>query len=334
MPGDLALLVQELQTLRRMFEREVKHVAELRREIDLLKTHGISSGQLRVQSLSVMCSNRTRCSASCRFCISRTTPGEDCPTNGVQKLDLNRLQVGLEFARRAGAMTAILTGKADPLQEYFQDLCLLIKACRREMPTVDMHTNGLGFLIGQKMDIASLASHGLTMITFSIASQMQEVNAQLMGPLFAKYNTWECVKEAAAVGLLTRCSVVMNKSGVKDLNDLLNYICWARNHGTHQVVVRELWLPDCSQTIKNEVATFNRDNFLPIAPIEKQFAVNEEASLVNRLPWGQAVYDYMGVNVTFAHCAESYHGGTLKSLVHRADGHGYMDWDHKGSVLY
>ncbi len=314
-----------------------QQVAKLQQTVEVLSRTGISSGQMKVQSISVQVSDRTRCNAGCKFCISRTTPADRKDTVSESILDFNRLEVGLEFAKRGGAYTAILTGKADPLQESPTYIGELIRTCKQYLPTVDMHTNG--FVFHEKPNfLSNFQNHGLTMITFSIAHHKSARNSQLMR-LRSDYDPWEQVRLAQKLGLMVRCSVVLCKAGVNDLASLLDYIETAKIAGAHQVVVRELWLPDRIESSDHDVFDWNRHNKVLLETLYNEVLQKAEQSnslikFVRYLPWGTAVFEINGMNVTFARCEESYNGGTLKSLVHRIDGHGYMDWDHTGSILY
>lgn len=314
-------------------------IARLEHMVEVLSQSGISSGRMQIQSISIQVSNRLRCNAGCKFCISRTThSGEGvCPTDHPATLDFDRLKIGLDYAARGGAYTAILTGKADPLQEDSAYLLQLIKACRKKVPSVDMHTNGLG-LRNHYHELVSLAKNGLTMITFSIAHDDQIKNAELMG--YRKdFDPFELVQRAHNTGLLVRCSLVLNKSGVHDLPGIMSYIATAKKAGAHQIVIRELWLPEGIEPLDQAVWQWNQENKVEIAALEEQFWTESRTAkspirFIKRLPWGTPIFEVDGMNVTFARCEESYNGGTLKSLVHLVDGHGYMDWSNQGASLY
>jgi len=64
-------------------------------------------------------SNRTKCIASCKGCIAASTQNCADPEDDGRlfPVNLRHLRKGLKFAERCGATHAILTGKADPLQE-------------------------------------------------------------------------------------------------------------------------------------------------------------------------------------------------------------------------
>ncbi|MFH0873445.1 MAG: radical SAM protein [Candidatus Komeilibacteria bacterium] len=310
-------------------------------------SHG--SGQMRAQSISIQVSNRTRCNAGCKFCISRTTPGvaDACSARDIQLCDEARLRVGLGYAQQLGASHAILTSRAETTQENPDYLKRLVSICRGYLPLVDMHTNG--FLLHgvppKGTLLKELTESGLTMITFSIASFNSRENQKLMN---LPFSAADLIGRARDLGLLVRCSLVVNHQGVRDFDSIIDYINVAGELGAHMVVIREVWRPDVYGDFNREVLQWNRDNWIDIGPIQDQFlaeaAKNNGLGLKQRdpLPWGTPVLvmggvfedpDH-GVNITFARCDEATAGSVLKSIVHKPNGHGYRNWDHNGDILY
>lgn len=311
-------------------------------------SHG--SGQMRAQSISIQVSNRERCSAGCVFCISRTTP-DGLPQVGreIKLCNLDRLAVGLGYAKQLGATHAILTGRADPTQEEIEYLTQVTRLCREHLPLVDMHTNG--FLLQPGMPkmgaLETLTKAGLTMVTFSIASFNSGLNRQLM---LQKHSAADLIPIAREQGLLVRSSLVMNKTGVHDFEGVLEYIRQAGRLGVQMVVIREIWLPDVYGEYNTEVFWWNQANRVLIAPVQKQFirAAKDPENphgihQRDPLPWGTPVFTVRGifknkpehsVNVTFARCDEATTGTVIKSIVHKPDGHGYRNWDDIGDILY
>jgi molybdenum cofactor biosynthesis enzyme MoaA len=302
---------------------------------------------MRAQSISIQLSSRERCNAKCQFCISRTTPGCDTDDEMIQRCYLERLKVGLNFARCLGATHAILTGKADPTQEDPIYLCDVIRTAREYLPLVDMHTNGLLLQRSNSTLLESLTKAGLTMITFSIAT-FNDRNEQIMG---IPQRPIELINQANQLGLLVRCSLVVNKAGVFDFEGVCEYIRKAGELGAHMVVVREVWIPDVYAECNRDVYEWNKNHVVPIGRIEdtfKEISANPKngygLSQRDPLPWGTPVFAVggifsekrknHGVNVTFARCDEANRGRVIKSIVHMPDGHGFRNWDHRGDVLY
>jgi len=309
--------------------------------------HG--SGQMRAQSISIQLSDNSRCTAGCRFCISRTTPGiKDEDVRKRKTCNMDRLRVGLGYAHQLGASHAILTGRADPTQEDSDYLVDVIRAAREHVPLVDMHTNGYLMAPGMPKEnlLIRLADAGLTMITLSIAHHEAETNRHLM---LQKRSPVELIKPARELGLLVRASLVINREGVANVDDIMDYIKTLGDLGVQMVVIREVWRPESYQVSNQDVVQWNADNWIDIGPLQEAFEAIADMednpfglSLGNPLPWGTPVFlvggifqdPSHGVNVTFARCEEANGGTVMKSIVHKPDGHGYRNWDHNGDVLY
>jgi hypothetical protein len=249
-----------------------------------------------------------------------------------------------------GATHAIITGKADPTQEDREYLYGLIRKSREYLPLVDFHTNGfLLYPAGDRLSVSldGLKNAGLTMITFSVAAFDPDVNQELMK---IDQNPQALIELANFdLNLLVRCSLVVNRQGVSSFDDVMKYILTAGALGAHMVVVREVWVPDIYSGINPDVYTWNRENFVPIKPIEEKFIEicrdrGNPYGLHQRdpLPWGTPVFTVSGmftnrdhgVNVTFACCDEATSGPILKSIVHKPNGRGYRGWDCPGDYLY
>lgn len=311
--------------------------------------HG--NGQMRAQSFSVMTSSRNRCNAGCRFCISRTTPeAEVAPeiAGEIVRCDERRLRVGLRYAERLGATHMILTGKADPTQEDPDYLAFLLRTGQEYLPLADMHTNGWLLHPGKLRErlLEQLVDAGLTMVSFSLASFDEEQNRNLMG---IRKSAAELIPIARDLGLLVRCSLVMNAHGVKDAQGVLDYVRIAGDLGAHQVVVREVWRPKVYGAWNAGVYEWSHAHAVEVAPIQDEFIrmasePDNGHGLQQRdpLPWGTPVFvvggrfkdPAHGVNVTFSCTEEGTGGNVLKSIVHKPDGHGYRNWDHNGESLY
>jgi len=191
------------------------------------------------------------------------------------------------------------------------------------------------------------------MVTFSIASFNKDKNEELMG---LEQNAEELISQALSLGLLIRCSLVVNKSGESDFKSVMNYIYQAANLGVHMVVIREIWIPDNMVSDINKVFNWNKFNQVPISPLQDKFIAVAQSRpqdygsrfsdfglrLRDPLPWGTPVFTIdgqftdpnHGINITFARCDEASTGRIFKSIVHKPDGHGYRNWDSNGDILY
>lgn len=330
-----------VRLVRRLLEEERSAVVE---EQQVRIAHG--DGQMKAQSISIQVSDRDKCNAGCRFCISRTTPAHAQIGRQITLVDFKMLRDALQYAVRLGATHAVLTGRADPTQEDDDYLVEMVRICREYLPRVDMHTNGFLFRSGAKKEnlLHRLYDAGLTNITFSIASFDEDVNQRLM---VQRGSSAELIQKAVDLGLYVRTSLVVNKSGVHDTNTVLRYAKQAGDLGAHAVVIREVWIPEVYGNAIQEVYDWNHANVIDIGPIQDNFLgiASERGnihglSLGQPLPWGTPVFlmggqfekkDH-GVNITFARCEEAV-GNVLRSIVFK-DGRCYRNWDHKGDILW
>ena len=223
---------------------------------------------------------------------------------------------------------------------------------------VDLHTNGTNLF--NNYEISQLAEGGLTKITFSIAHLDSDVNKKLMGVM---QDTEMMIKTANTYGLLTRVSLVLTKSGISTFEEVVRFIREVGEMGAHMVVVRELWIPNLVNPANKEILKWCEENFISVESIEKKFfnttheyhmgSVSELGQFITKenslglivgepLPWGPPVYGMEGkfrdqnhgVNITFARCDQNSKGPVLKSIVHRPNGHGYVNWDSNCFILY
>jgi len=192
--------------------------------------------------------------------------------------------------------------------------------------------------------LPKLVDAGLTMITLSTASHDFEQNRNLM---LIKKSPANLIRRCRDLGLMVRVSLVINKSGVQDVDGILEYIRVLGNLGAQAVVVREIWRPEATGRSTQEVMDWNNANWIDIGALQKSFEELGEKKergvrIGNPLPWGTPVFlvggifdeRSHGVNLTFARCEEANMGTVIKSIVHMPDGHGYRNWNHKGDTIY
>lgn len=318
--------------------------------------------QLRALSLSVMVSDRKRCNAGCRFCISRTTPGDASGTCEVKHCPDDRLAIALGYAQSLGATHGILTGKADPTQENPEYLLGLVARIRERLPLCDMHTNGYLLLPGKRRAdlLRELKKAGLTMVTLSIASTDDATNRRLMGVP----TPTELIPIARELGLMVRCSLVVNRDGVSDVDRVLDYVRTVGELGAQAVVVREVWRPEVRTPVNEAVYEWNHANAVPIQPIENEISrlageprglwdtfrwlvhgAPENPNRIHRLytlPWGRPVFAFgegtfsdpnHAVQVVVSTSHDNFRGETFQTVVLRPDGHVYGGWESKATIL-
>lgn len=310
----------------------------------------MSGDLLKAQSISIQVSNRTLCNGGCKCCISRTTPNTPGMDENKKLVSSASLKKGLDFAEKLGATHVILTGKAEPTQEPSTYLHGLASKSSDRGFLVDMHTNGFLLQPGKsKHNLKNLCVYGLTMITFSIFSHDPVVHKNITG-LDVDFDN--LIREANSLGLLVRVSLVLTKSGIGTVPNVLSFIKHMGNLGVHMVVIRELWLPASIAPGEQSKAVYewNNNNLIKLSCVSEPFRELSKLSHKGQypmyelapLPWGARVFAMEGcfddpehgVNITFAHCEENDKNDVIKSVVHKPNGHGYRNWDFNANILY
>jgi molybdenum cofactor biosynthesis enzyme MoaA len=211
-----------------------------------------------------------------------------------------------------------------------------VTACRSKLPQVDIHTNGLLLVQGDRLK--KLVDWGLNMVTFSIASFDADKNKQIMG---VRQPVQTLINTANQLDILVRCSLLLTKKTAHNPATIIEYVRQARELGADMVVCRELWLPACPNDDSEEIQSWVKANHVNMKRLEQAFLKASKGEvqydlpirLIRLLPWGARVYDVGGVNVSFAHCDERFNNGTYKSiqLVPRTKPWGAINWRIQGS---
>jgi len=242
-----------------------------------------------------------------------------------------RMRALLDYGRQGGAMTVVLTSKAEPTLDLKHDPSAFldrVMLCRDHLPQVDLHTNGV--LLQKEPDwLKMLVAAGLNMITLSVASFDPSVNTQLMG-LGIDYE--RLIGRMNEVGVCVRVSTVCTSANIPDGEAARQHVQAAKRLGADMVVLRECWRPSRFSDKGRAVADWIAAHYVSSASVQKTLAADPDVREVRTLPWGATVYDVDGVNVTFALCDEKF-TGVYKSLqlVPKAYPNDSVGWRIRGS---
>lgn len=304
----------------------------------------VSTGQTRVQSVSICPTNRKYCNGKCKSCIARMTPGDmKAKPEWAPK---NRVIDTLDYGKQAGAMTAIMTSKSEPLLDYKDSPSAfesMVYEARKRLPQVDMHTNAV-LLARHPEWLESLADAGLNMLTISLASFDTQTNRAFMGNWCKPF---QVIQQANRLGIYVRMSVLLTKETVGDMAQFAEYVKAAREAGADAIVARELWKPNISEALTDdarEVYEWVDANRVDMAGFMQQFesAMQGEGEkgdyglrikYLRPLPWGMPIYSADDINLIFARCDEKAVDGVYKSiqLVPREYPSGQVGWRIQGS---
>jgi len=300
---------------------------------------------IQIQSISIV-PEKVGCNQKCKFCIARMTSSPEAEKFNEEKY-LKKLKRALKYVRSGGAQTAIITSKGETLLSSEDYLLKIIDLLEKDFGQIDLHTNGS--LLTREM-AESFYDAGLTNITLSVPSLNRHSLVSITEDFVDYKNIIDFCRD---VGLAVRLSCVTNKQGVKDINSMLEYIEKAKLMGAHQIVFRELWIPENSEQNNPEVYEWSQENFVPLGRFReyiKLFEGVKKAHYIFTLPWGEKVYDIEGMNITCATCTTNYYNSvcsaelcgnnstnvsnTIKSVVFLPDGHLYSTWEYEGSMIF
>ncbi|MCK5475058.1 MAG: radical SAM protein [Candidatus Pacebacteria bacterium] len=296
---------------------------------------------IQIQSASFVIED-VDCNQGCKFCVARMTFSPKVKEFDEEKY-LKKMKRVLKYVKSGGAQTAIITSKGETLLSSKSYLLKAIGLLEKDFGQIDLHTNGS--LLTREM-AESFYDAGLTNITLSVPSLDKDSLVSITEG-FVDYKN--IIAFCRNVGLAVRLSCVTNKQGVKDLDSMLEYIEKAKLMGAHQIVFRELWIPENSKKNNPEVYKWSKENFVPLGKFREYVELlNEEgkAHYIFTLPWGEKVYDIEGMNITCATCTTNYYNSgscgddstnvsnTIKSVVLLPDGHLYSSWELGGSMIF
>jgi len=263
----------------------------------------------------------TICDKGCPYCISRMT--------GYDKYNRSRweqvVKKVLTLSRMAGVTNVMMTGKGEPLLNYFG----LVKAIQMfsDFP-VELQTNGI-WLNENPPAMKELSKVGLDVVAVSIDS-MEDFKR------FAKL--YEATK--ANNRMLRICiNVLSSKYLSPDIKVILDESIRVK---ADQLLFRRVTIPkmmaDTSEAEKTREWIVNNVDFEMYEVLHSEFKrlISEQNDLVRRMPHGALVYDYENkLSVSFSdYCVqESNNTEDIRSLILLTDGHVYTSWDKKSSIL-
>jgi len=276
---------------------------------------------MNIQSISIV-PETVPCNAACKYCIASMT---ETPKTG-KSLSLDRLADGLMYAKAGGAQTAIITSKGETLLSDWDYLGSILKTARDYgFGQRDLHSNMQNVVGREDEFLEKLVDHsyGLT----------NEKSKKIMRATTDYDKLFKFLKQDC--NITVRLSCVLNKEGVYDKKTIEEYICAAREKGIDQIVFRGLSVPKNSkQTKVHDWSLKNKVEASVAAEALEEMVSEGKAHKIFELPWGAAVYDANGTNVsTSAKCSETT-GSSMKSVIFLPDNHLYSDWEYKGSIIF
>ena len=284
----------------------------------------------------------TACNARCPFCISRMTGNMDVQNHPT--VNWRNLDKACRLAKRAGASTAMLTGKGEPtlwsglITEY-------IRRLDDYFPIIELQTNGL--LLPAHLHTGKVAPSmgllnewydlGLTTIAISVVHWDSQKNKEIYTPNREYMNLPALIKDLHGIGFTVRLCCVMAGGYIDDFPSTKKMIQFARNNKVEHLTFTPVNSPGFSSDSEAEqwVSTRLVDQFAMVEPIIHGLEM-ECAVETMRLPHGARVFDCDGQNVCFNNClnAEPADLQSIRNLIFFPDGRVRHKWDAEGSIIF
>lgn len=295
---------------------------------------------MNIQSLSVVVPN-LHCVNHCAFCVScmREEYYKDQMNDNLPFFDLYLKDYlkRLEFARKNGCNTVMLTGNSEPQQnrKFLTYFGLFQQMMKDPFQWVEMQTTGV---LLDRNYLRFLRNHvGVNLISLSISSFDDARNQEIIGAQDSAYRTIEFLcNNIKEYDFALRLSLNLSKDFEKYTPGEIFAIC--RNLGADQVTLRVLYTDNRSETPQ---AKWVREN-----AASKEFVnglknyVLSVGDKLGVLPYGATKYSLNGMSVVVdADCmakeeekkseAENY-----KYLILRSNCKLYSQWDDPASLIF
>ena len=275
---------------------------------------------MKAQSLSI-CIPTNQCNKNCPFCISKMTGFGEI---NAELMERNAMKVK-HLAKTAGVNSVIITSKGKPTLEMAKTVSW-IQMFKDYL--VELQTNGI-ILREHSQPLMQLMAAGLNVIAVSISARE---DFQRMDVVF---------NNAKAVGLITRATVAVTNQFYNW--SLMDFVHKAQEHHIDQLSFRKLTAPTfgmdssaqaiaTAEFVKNMTDSKIYDDIME--SLEK-YVKSKQAFVIRELPYGSQVVDLDGIAVVgFKYCIQDTNNNEdIRSLIFQADGHLYLNWNSKASVI-
>lgn len=217
------------------------------------------------------------CNAACSFCSNEITftPGGPYLTYD------RRLDRVKRLSQLAGIQKVAFTGGEPTINP--QKLYMLVRAVMPGFTKGRLHTNGYGLLHevetanGRLPLLDALINAGLTGASISLAHFDPTVNRRVM-----RFKThWQGMEEDALRRIATRrengrfsprLSCVLTWEGIKNVQDILDYIAWGCSLGFKRFIFRSPSGIPSAFSKQTDFTLYNRENHIDIDPLTQYLA--------------------------------------------------------------
>ncbi len=278
------------------------------RQVRVIDLWGRNVGVYANANLSIY--SGQACNAACPFCVEELRPasrGVELASQKQIEADdvryLGRLAESLKLLEVLAPTVSITGGEPSKDRRLPQILETVAQfAKRRETLT----TNGSGLFDvanGQRV-IDHILRAGLQHLNISIAHPVPARNARIMRlPEALSHDQLSAIARSACnAGTRVRLSCVLLQSGVAGLNDVRDYLEFARSIGVDNVIFRQLMKTDSNTHVTNSVVRYSDRERVILEPILDQLSNAGDFSFVRQVMgyyYYVEVWQHGGMDVVF-----------------------------------
>jgi MoaA/NifB/PqqE/SkfB family radical SAM enzyme len=287
---------------------------------------------MQIQTFSIVTGSGA-CNARCPFCVSRMTGAAPVKP---QTPNWRNFEIACQLAVRAGATTAMLTGKGEPtlwpglVTEYLERLR------QHPIPIVELQTNGLDIARGRipRETLQRWYELNLSTVAISVVGQEPKKNLQIYTPEQAYPDLVGLIGLLHDVGFTVRLICVMLKGHVDGPEKVSDMIEFARAHEVEQLTFLPVARPD--ETRDPAASAWTGEHQLGRSELLAIHKWIEFSGMhIQDLPHGARVYDVGGQNVCLNHCLDPQPTSLelMRNLIYFPDGRLRHRWDADGAVI-
>ncbi len=316
-----------------------------------------------VQSLSICCPSATgKCINHCKTCTARQhdNPYKNKFFSGkADSIEYwNDVIKRMRQAQDDGCTTVMLTGSNEPQQNlsWLQGLYLAMKSLDKPFNNIEIQTTGATLNYDFLKMLKNIGVTTVAVSTFNIFDDT--INRKIEESADENLNLQQLCDNIEELGMNVRICVNVtdyvlttqqrehldkydnyNETDiiVEKLRDISTYVSdiLQRCHELHanQVTFRKMWAnegtPEAAWIHANEKYS---DMILNAV----KDAVTSNGTLLNKLPYGAARYDYLGFSIVVDtdSMAKDTNNNATKYYIIREDGKMYSSWDSPASIIF
>ena len=271
------------------------------------------------------------CNNKCPFCISKMTPAFFLP----DKFDLIKFDKAIKIAEKYNANNVLITGKGEPTLFPHQIKEILTFLKNKSFARIELQTDGFTLLNNPRYKeyLESWRILGLDLVAISTYHYKLEKNMEIFGNdlvLPLKY----MIEKYKSLDLNIRLSCLLLEGYLDCIYEVENMIKFAKKQDVMQLTFRNIGKPENITFLPNKYADAV-DKYTPKGHFKNSFGedlvewFDQNAKLIDVLPHGARIYEYLKQNVCLTDClTEDFGKEKIRQLIFYPNGWLCTSWEY------